>query len=49
MKDHNEWFDVSKDRAVSVMEKWTSWMATEPYHGTRLKNEEDEEISARRL
>lgn len=38
MKDHNEWFETSEDRAVSVVKKWTSWMAAKPYFDTRLKN-----------
>jgi hypothetical protein len=49
MKDHNEWFDVSKDRAVSIVKGWTSWMATKPYRGTRLKSEDEKRLSRERL
>jgi hypothetical protein len=49
MKCHNEWFDASKDRAVSIVKGWTSWMATKPYRGTRLKSEDEERLSRGRL
>lgn len=49
MKDHNEWFDVPADRAVSVVQKWSSWMNARPYHGARLKKEEEERVRQGKL
>jgi hypothetical protein len=45
MKRHDEWFDVLEDRAVSVVKRWSSWMMTKPYHGTRLKEERRKEFA----
>ncbi|KAH0541395.1 hypothetical protein FGG08_004159 [Glutinoglossum americanum] len=33
-KQHNEWFEVSPQHAVAVVEKWSSWMAQRPYEET---------------
>jgi hypothetical protein len=45
MKRHDEWFEVLEDRAVSVVKRWSSWMMTKPYHGTRLKEERRKELA----
>lgn len=45
MKTHDEWFDVLEDRAVSIVKKWSSWMATKPYHGNCLKEERRKELA----
>lgn len=31
-KQHKEWFEIPKDKAIEVIEKWTTWMMDEPYH-----------------
>jgi hypothetical protein len=45
MKTHDEWFEVLEDRAVSIVKKWSSWMATKPYHGNRLEEERRKEFT----
>jgi uncharacterized protein YeeX (DUF496 family) len=30
-KNHNEWFEVSRDLAVEVVRKWMAWMRESPY------------------
>ncbi|KAJ5769470.1 hypothetical protein N7520_004029 [Penicillium odoratum] len=39
-KSHMEWFEVSKETAVKVVRKWTSWMATLPYEKHMKDGEE---------
>ncbi|PWI65241.1 hypothetical protein PCL_07291 [Purpureocillium lilacinum] len=31
LKPHLEWFEVSAADAIAVIQKWSKWMATEPY------------------
>ncbi|KAL1845805.1 hypothetical protein Daus18300_014434 [Diaporthe australafricana] len=39
LKEHVEWFEVSPAEAVAVIQKWSTWMASDPYHQAyRLKS-----------
>lgn len=41
LKEHLEWFEVSPAEAIAAIQKWSTWMATNPYHRTyelRSKN-----------
>ena len=39
-KLHLEWFEISKDIAISVVRKWSAWMATLPYEKHMKDGEE---------
>lgn len=32
LKEHLEWFEVSSAQAIEIIQKWSTWMATDPYH-----------------
>lgn len=38
-KVHIEWFEMSSEEAISVIRKWTMWMATGPYRNGALREE----------
>ncbi|KAF2468404.1 DUF1766-domain-containing protein [Lindgomyces ingoldianus] len=40
LKNHLEWFKISPEEAISVIEKWTKWMKTRPYQPTQLRSGE---------
>ena len=35
LKQHIEWFEISPEEAIAVIEKWSKWMTTRPYQSTR--------------
>jgi hypothetical protein len=35
---HIEWFEVSVEEAIAVIEKWSAWMRTNPYKSMQLKS-----------
>jgi len=37
LKDHIEWFEVSPEYAVSIINKWSKWMMTGPYYARPLR------------
>lgn len=37
---HGEWFELDKDKAVEVVERWRTWMRTKPYSDRALKHRE---------
>lgn len=38
LKQHIEWFDVSAIEVTAVIQKWSRWMATQPYELLQLRN-----------
>jgi hypothetical protein len=38
LKQHVEWFEVSAAEAVAVIQKWSRWMATNPYQSIELRS-----------
>ena len=46
LKQHIEWFEISAEEAIAVIEKWSKWMSTDPYQSelrSGLKLLKDEE------
>lgn len=41
LKTHEEWFEVTPEEAIAVIEKWTAWMRKEPYTPDHLLLEEE--------
>ena len=39
-KAHKEWFEVSEEKAVEVVERWKRWMSTDPYSNGQLSHPE---------
>jgi hypothetical protein len=35
LKQHLEWFRVSHEEAIAIIEKWSTWMRTHPYQSTQ--------------
>ena len=44
LKQHIEWFEVSPEEAISVIWKWSKWMATSPYEAGFLREEENRRL-----
>ena len=40
MMQHLEWFEVSSTEAIAVIQKWSKWMATDPYQPVTLRSGE---------
>jgi hypothetical protein len=38
LKQHIEWFEVSPEKAIAVIQKWSKWMTTRPYKSTQLRS-----------
>ncbi|KAI3589041.1 T5orf172 domain-containing protein [Fusarium oxysporum f. sp. albedinis] len=38
LKQHLEWFEIPSTEAITVIQKWSDWMATRPYQSTQLRN-----------
>jgi hypothetical protein len=38
LKDHIEWFEVSAIEVMAVIQKWSGWMATQPYELLQLRD-----------
>ncbi|KAF2843966.1 DUF1766-domain-containing protein, partial [Plenodomus tracheiphilus IPT5] len=38
LKQHIEWFEVSAIEVTAVIQKWSRWMATQPYELLQLRN-----------
>lgn len=38
LKQHLEWFEVSPAEAIAVIQKWSKWMATDPYQRIELRS-----------
>lgn len=37
LKQHIEWFEVSATEAIAVVQKWSTWMTTQPYELRELR------------
>ncbi|EKJ72021.1 hypothetical protein FPSE_07800 [Fusarium pseudograminearum CS3096] len=37
LKQHLEWFEISSTEAITIIQKWTTWMKTNPYKPTSLR------------
>ncbi|KAG4271106.1 hypothetical protein FPRO04_11334 [Fusarium proliferatum] len=38
LKQHLEWFETPSTEAITVIEKWSNWMATRPYQSIQLRH-----------
>lgn len=38
LKQHIEWFRISPAEVIAVIQKWTRWMATQPYELRQLRD-----------
>lgn len=39
LQEHNEWFEIAATDAVNVIQKWSKWIATDPYEEKMLRSE----------
>ncbi|KAF4415007.1 DUF1766-domain-containing protein [Fusarium austroafricanum] len=37
LKQHLEWFEIPSTEAIAVIQKWSNWMATNPYQSIQLR------------
>ena len=44
LKQHVEWFEISPADAIHTIQKWTKWMAANPYESCTLKVEEQRRV-----
>ncbi|KAJ4246839.1 hypothetical protein NW762_013391 [Fusarium torreyae] len=40
LKPHLEWFEIPSTEAIAVIQKWSDWMATNPYQPIQLRSKE---------
>ena len=38
LKQHVEWFEISPEDAIAVVQKWSKWMTTRPYRSIWLRS-----------
>ncbi|CAI7612293.1 unnamed protein product [Penicillium glandicola] len=48
-RNHIEWFKIPDERAIAVVQKWMTWMGTEPYEKRGTGGEEKWELKAREM
>jgi hypothetical protein len=39
LKEHNEWFEIAAADGIKVIQKWSKWMADDPYEKKLLRSE----------